>query len=174
MSKSRHYCGVFALAIMLLAGCGLSQKVSKGTESAWDAVIYPHIDQLQLRLISRTALNNDHRDIAFPTVVRVYQLKDRHALDQASYRRLLKEDNQELAAVLLAKRAFYLLPGRELSVQMPLHAEAQFIAVVGFFQFPDLSQNTWRLVLSRGELKANAARIIDLRENRLRLRPWRQ
>ncbi|NMP29275.1 type VI secretion lipoprotein TssJ [Rahnella sp. SAP-1] len=70
------------------------------------------------------------------------------------------------------KQAF--LPGRELSVQMPLHAEAQFIAVVGFFQSPDLSQNTWRLVLSRGELKANAARIIDLRENRLRLRPWRQ
>lgn len=174
MIKSRHYRGVFALAIMLLTGCGLSQKVSKGTESAWDAVMYPHIDQLQLRLISRAALNNDHRDIAFPIVVRVYQLKGRHALDQASYRRLLNEDNQELAADLLVKQAFYLLPGRELDVDMPLHAEAQFIALVRLFQSPDLSQNTWRLVLSRGELKANAARIIDLRENRLALRPWRQ
>lgn len=43
-------------------------------------------------------------------------------------------------------------PGGDASLNMPLEAEATFVAVVGLFRHPDTQRNTWKQVLAREEL----------------------
>ncbi|MCY1300156.1 hypothetical protein D9M70_497150 [compost metagenome] len=48
--------------------------------------------------------------------------------------------------------------------------QAQFVAVVALFRVPDTRQNNWRLVLVRSELDPDRPRVIELGDNRVRLR----
>ena len=68
-------------------------------------------------------------------------LKDRQTFDRLVYQQLLEEDIL-LAADLLASRDVVIGPGGDASLNMPLEAEATFVAVVGLFRHPDTQRNT--------------------------------
>ncbi|MGA5656482.1 type VI secretion system lipoprotein TssJ [Rahnella contaminans] len=158
------------LLTLLISSCGLTQRVSKGASAVANAVFYRKIDTLHLKLTSRAALNSNEGGEALPTVVRVYQLKDRKTFDTASYTALLKQDNTVLAADLLNRQVVQVMPDAEATVAVPLHADAQFVAVVALFMSPDFANNTWRLVLERHDLDDSKDRIVELNDNRLQLR----
>lgn len=142
------------LLALCLSGCGLTQRVSEGTKSAFNAVFYKKINTLHLDFTAREALNTDAREnhsLSEPVVVRIYQLKDRQTFDRLVYQQLLEEDIL-LAADLLASRDVVIGPGGDASLNMPLEAEATFVAVVGLFRHPDTQRNTWKQVLAREEL----------------------
>ncbi|HBU2242091.1 TPA: type VI secretion system lipoprotein TssJ [Klebsiella pneumoniae] len=150
------------LLALCLSGCGLTQRVSEGTKSAFNAVFYKKINTLHLDFTAREALNTDAREnhsLSEPMVVRIYQLKDRQTFDRLVYQQLLEEGDILLAADLLA------------SLNMPLEAEATFVAVVGLFRHPDTQRNTWKQVLAREELDPDKPRIFTAEHNQLRLRP---
>ncbi|HHO8378243.1 TPA: type VI secretion system lipoprotein TssJ [Klebsiella pneumoniae] len=150
------------LLALCLSGCGLTQRVSEGTKSAFNAVFYKKINTLHLDFTAREALNTDAREnhsLSEPVVVRIYQLKDRQTFDRLVYQQLLEEGDILLAADLLA------------SLNMPLEAEATFVAVVGLFRHPDTQRNTWKQVLAREELDPDKPRIFAAEHNQLRLRP---
>ncbi|HBT3766572.1 TPA: type VI secretion system lipoprotein TssJ [Klebsiella pneumoniae] len=150
------------LLALCLSGCGLTQRVSEGTKSAFNAVFYKKINTLHLDFTAREALNTDAREnhsLSEPVVVRIYQLKDRQTFDRLVYQQLLEEGDILLAADLLA------------SLNMPLEAEATFVAVVGLFRHPDTQRNTWKQVLAREELDPDKPRIFTAEHNQLRLRP---
>ncbi len=44
-------------------------------------------------------------------------------------------------------------PGGDASSNMPLEAEATFVAVVGLFRHPDTQRNTLRCVLARNRIR---------------------
>ncbi len=75
-----------------------------------------------------------------------------------------------LAADLLASRDVVISPGGDASLNMPLEAEATFVAVVGLFRHPDTDRNTWKQVLGREELDPDKPRIFTAERNQLRLR----
>lgn len=102
-------------------------------------------------------------------VVRIYQLKDRQTFDRLVYQQLLEEGDILLAADLLASRDVVIGPGGDASSNMPLEAEATFVAVVGLFRHPDTQRNTWKQVLARGG--SDKPRIFAAEHNQLRLRP---
>ena len=106
-----------------------------------------------------------------PVVVRIYQLKDRQTFDRLVYQQLLEEGDILLAADLLASRDVVIGPGGDASLNMPLEAEATFVAVVGLFRHPDTQRNTWKQVLAREELDPDKPRIFTAEHNQLRLRP---
>lgn len=147
------------LLALCLSGCGLTQRVSEGTKSAFNAVFYKKINTLHLDFTAREALNTDAREnhsLSEPVVVRIYQLKDRQTFDRLVYQQLLEEDIL-LAADLLASRDVVIGPGGDASLNMPLEAEATFVAVVGLFRHPDTQRNTWKQVLAREWIRTSRA-----------------
>ena len=103
--------------------------------------------------------------------MRIFELKDGQTVDRLVYQRLLGEGAILLTADLLASRGVVVGPGGDASLNMPLEAEATFVAVVGLFRHPDTERNTWKQVLAREELDPDKPRIFTAETNQLRLRP---
>jgi type VI secretion system protein VasD len=106
-----------------LAGCGVTQSVTDGTKSAFNAVFYKKIKVLHLDFTAREALNTDAREshsLSEPVVIRVYQLKDRKTFDKTVYQQLLKDGESILQADLLASRDVVMKPGGDASLNMPM------------------------------------------------------
>jgi type VI secretion system protein VasD len=156
-----------------LGGCGLAQTVADGTTSTAKAIFYKQVKTLHLDFSARTALNTDTQnmnDLSVATLVRVYQLRDSKALEQASYDALLADDDHLLVGALLDKRAVVVRPEEGAQLNVPLDKDAQFVTVVALFRSPDTQLHTWRLTLTRDDLDPDRARLIEVGGNRLTLR----
>nr|WP_197980916.1 type VI secretion system lipoprotein TssJ [Pantoea agglomerans] len=155
-----------------LASCGVTQSVTDGTKSAFNAVFYKKIKVLHLDFTAREALNTDSREsnsLSEPVVVRVYQLKDRKTFDKMVYQQLLKDGETILKADLLATRDVVVKPGGDANLSMPMEEEAKYVAVVGLFRHPDMVNNTWKLVTEREDLDPDKPRILEAGNNHLTL-----
>mgnify|MGYP001070323262 CR=1 FL=1 len=69
------------IACSLLAGCGLTQTVTDGTVSITKSIFYKKNKTLHLDFTPRTAINADGAQTPLATMVRIYQLRDRKAVD---------------------------------------------------------------------------------------------
>jgi type VI secretion system protein VasD len=159
---------------MLLSGCGLTQTVTDGTASTAKAIFYKQIKTLHLDLSGRTSTNTDELDmraLSVPTLVRVYQLRNSKLMDKATYESLLNDDGNALGDSLPDMRTTVIKPGEGAQLSVPMDKDAQFIVVVALLREPDIQSNTWRLTLTRDDLDPDRARVIELGDNRLTLRP---
>lgn len=159
------------LCTLALSGCGLTQSVSDGTVAMTHAIFYKSIKTLHLDFTTRSAVNSDEGDVPLATLLRVYQLKDRKAFEQADYQQLLTQADSTLKDDLLAQRDVTVMPGGSVSLDVPLDPDAKFVAIVGLFRSPDLKNNRWRLVLERNDLDPDDARVISLGKGDLTLKP---
>ena len=157
-----------------LTGCGATQSISEGTKSAFTAVFYKKIKVLHLDFTAREALNTDTREsnsLSEPVVVRVYQLRDRKTFDKTLCQQLVREGDTILKADLLASRDVVIKPGGDASLDVPLEADTQFVAVVGLFRDPDTINNSWKQVIEREALDPDKPRILQAGSNALTLQP---
>lgn len=173
---SRIVSSLLTLAVLALplGGCGLVQTVADGTASTARGIFYKQVNTLHLDFTARTTLNTDTANmnaLSVATLVRVYQLRDRKAFERATYDSLLGNDDQWLAGALLHKRSVMVKPDGGAQLNVPLDADARFVMVVALFRCPDKRIGSWRLTLARDELDPDRARIIELGDNRLTLRP---
>lgn len=160
-------------SLALLSGCGLTQRVADGTAETGRAIFYKQVKTLQLDFTPRSAANTDRealQDIALPTLVRVYQLRDDRTVLRTDYDTLLDQGHDRLASDLLDEHALVIRPEQGARLDLPLHPQAQFVAIVGLFRQPDPNSNDWRLVLSRAQLEPDQSRVIEVRDNKLYLR----
>lgn len=167
-------CWLPALLAFSLTGCGVTQGITDGTKSAFNAVFYKKIKVLHLDFTAREALNTDTREsnsLSEPMVVRIYQLKDLKTFDKTVYQQLLKDGEAMLETDLLATRDVVVKPGGDTNLDMPMEDEAQFVAVVGLFRHPDMVKNTWKQVLKREDLDPDKPRILEAGNNHLTLLP---
>lgn len=158
----------------LLSGCGLAQTVSDATTSTARAIFYKQVKTLHLDFTGRAALNTDSTDmsgLSVATAVRVYQLRDNQSVDNAIYDRVLSDADNLLRADLLDQQALVVKPAEGMQLNVPLDKDAQFVTVVALFRTPDTRMNTWRLTLTREDLDPDDARVIELGDNQLTLRP---
>ncbi len=158
-------------AVMMLSGCGLTQKVTDGTVAVTQSIFYKQVKTLHLDIRTREAVNNNARGEALSTVVRIYQLKDRRTFDGTDYPSLFADDSQVLKDDWVAQQDVTLQPGAAVMVNMPMEENAKYVAVAAMFISPDQTNNRWRVVLSRDELEPDTARIIEAGDNRLMLIP---
>ncbi|MCS3419819.1 type VI secretion system protein VasD [Pseudomonas sp. BIGb0450] len=158
----------------LLTGCGLTQTVSDATTSAAKAIFFKQVKTLHLDFTGRAATNADRTDmtgLTVPTAVRVYQLRDNKTMEKAAYHSVLSDADNLLRADLLDQQALVIKPGEGAQLDVPLDTDAQFVTVVALFRTPDTRMNTWRLTLTRDDLDPDRARVIELGDNRLALKP---
>lgn len=156
---------------LLLAGCGLTQKVTDGTVAVTKSIFYKQVKTLHFDIQAREAVNSNAGGVALSTVIRIYQLKDRKAFDSTDYPSLFASDSQAIKADWLAEKDVRLTPGGAVTVDMPMEEGTRYVAVAGMFISPDLVNNTWRIVLARDELDPDKARIIEAANNSLALKP---
>lgn len=155
---------------LILAGCGLTQKVTDGTVAVTQSIFYKQVKTLHLDVRAREAVNSNAGGVALSTVVRIYQLKDRKIFDSTDYLSLFKADSQAIKADLVAEKDIRLQPGGAVTVDMPMEKDAQYVAVAGMFMSPDPVNNIWRVVLSLDDLDPDKARIIEAGNNHLTLK----
>jgi len=62
-------------------------------------------------------------------------------------------------------------PAHKARLSVPMDKDAQAVAVVALFHSPDTEVTSWRLTLTRDELLADRARVIELGDNRMTLSP---
>lgn len=173
-SLIRSACWLPALLAFSLTGCGVTQGITDGTKSAFNAVFYKKIKVLHLDFTAREAVNTDSREsnsLSEPVVIRVWQLKDRKTFDKTIYQQLLRDGDTILKADLLATRDVVVKPGGDANLDMPMEEDAQFVAVAGLFRHPDRVNNTWKLVIGREDLDPDKPRILEAGNNHLTLQP---
>ncbi|KAA8668724.1 type VI secretion system lipoprotein TssJ [Pantoea dispersa] len=173
-SLIKSVCWLPALLAFSLTGCGVTQGITDGTKSAFNAVFYKKIKVLHLDFTAREALNTDSREsnsLSEPVVIRVWQLKDRKTFDKTVYQQLLRDGDTILKADLLATRDVVVKPGGDANLDMPMEEDAQFVAVAGLFRHPDRVNNTWKLVIGREDLDPDKPRILEAGNNHLTLQP---
>ncbi|QHB33846.1 type VI secretion system lipoprotein TssJ [Yersinia canariae] len=156
---------------VLLVGCGLTQTVKDGTVNLTKSIFYKQIKTLHLDFSPRAAINADGEQTPLSTMVRVYQLKDRKNVDSADYQTLLRNADKVLKDDILASRSLLVMPQGNVTLDMPMDENTQFVAIIGLFNRPDMKENTWRLVLSRDELDPDKPRTIELGSNGFSLVP---
>ncbi|MFC4860557.1 type VI secretion system lipoprotein TssJ [Pseudomonas sp. MAHUQ-62] len=165
---------LLAMLGVLQGGCGLYQGVTDASTSTARAIFYKQVRTLHLDFSGRAAMNTNGHDmnaLSVPTLVRIYQLGDRMALEKATYESLLSHADTALASDLLDQRAVVVKPGEGAKLSVPMNEEAQVVAVVALFRQPDTVKNSWRLVLTRDDLNPDRPRVIELGDNSLLLRP---
>lgn len=158
----------------LLSGCGLTQTVTDTTTSTARAIFYKQVKTLHLDFSARAAMNTDATNmgaLSVPTLVRVYQLRNSKVLEKTTYDSLLSEGDRVLGADLLDERAVVVKPGEGTQLNVPMDERAQVVAVVALLREPDTRMNTWRLILTRDDLEPDRARVVELGDNQLTLRP---
>lgn len=155
---------------LMLAGCGLTQKVTDGTVAMTKSIFYKQVKILHLDFRAREAVNNNAGGVALSTVVRIYQLRSRKTFDTTDYPSLFATDSQAVKADLVTERDIRLQPGGSVMVDMPVDEATQYVAAAAMFMAPDQTNNTWRVVLSRDELDPDKVRVIEAGDNRLTLK----
>ncbi|WP_420233585.1 type VI secretion system lipoprotein TssJ [Pseudomonas sp. ABY48] len=177
MSRTVFNLLTLSMIAVPLGGCGLAQTVKEGSTSTAETVFYKQVNTLHLDFDGRSALNTDAADmsaLSLPTLVRVYQLRDGKALERATYDGLLSGDERLLDSALLDKRAMVVKPGAGTRLSVPMDKRAQVVALVALFRSPDTENGSWRLILTRDDLDPDRARVIEMGDSQLTLRPWRR
>ncbi|OWO84708.1 type VI secretion system-associated lipoprotein [Photorhabdus luminescens] len=166
-----------AAITLLLTGCGLTQTVTDGTAAATRSLFHKQVKTLHLDFIPRAAVNTDAGEnvaLSVPALVRVYQLRDNNVIEKADYVDLLDDGDRILSADYLASQEVVVKPGSHASLDMPMAAQAKYVAVVGLFRNPDLAKGTWRRIIKRNELLPDGPRIIELNASGLTLLPEKE
>ncbi|MGO4812869.1 type VI secretion system lipoprotein TssJ [Cupriavidus sp. 2MCAB6] len=155
--------------VTLLAGCGAWQSVKDTTAAATSAVFVAKVKQMNLVIVSRSALNQDERGVSLPVVLRIYQLKDSKAFETATYAQLLEGAGDPLKTDSLGRTEVTLGPAATVSLSEPMADDAQYVGVVAFFR--EQSSAEWQLVIPKARWKKGDPVKLAVTDNRLELEP---
>lgn len=149
-----------SLLIISLMGCGIAQSVSETAVEITDSVFKWNVRTLHLDLKARAELNTDDDGRSSPVVIRIYQLKDADNFNAASYQELVDNDSEILQESLIESKEVVLKPDTSISIDTPFDKKADVVGVIALFKEPNLKDNSWRLVLERGDLYITEPREI--------------
>jgi type VI secretion system protein VasD len=151
---------------LILAGCGLTQKVTDGTVAVTKSIFYKQVKTLHLDIRAREAVNMLAAWRCPPWCV--FTSKDRKTFDSTDYPSLFKADSQAIKADLLAEKDIRLQPGGAVMVDMPMEESA--VCGGGRDVYVAGRRTTPGVVLSRDDLDPDNARVIEAGNNRLILK----
>ena len=99
---------------------------------------------IQVSLDAQANVNPDARGRPSPVVVRFYELKTPANFNAADFFSLFDRDKETLAADMLTRDEFQLMPGDKKQFQRPTQPDTRFVGVVAAFR--DLERAQWRVI----------------------------
>jgi type VI secretion system protein VasD len=139
---------------LTLSACGAWQTVRDGAVNVTRAVFETRVEQMNLVITARGALNQDVRGASLPVVLRIYQLTDDKPFATATYAQLL-DGNDALKAATLRSWDLTLGPGKTLKVSEPIGSAANFVGVAAFFR--DTANSEWSVLIPKAQWKKTDA-----------------
>lgn len=121
------------LGMLLLAGCSTLSPYSSKTK-------------LDLTLTGGHELNPDVHGRASPLVMRLLELKNPAAFENADFFSLYERGKDILAQDLIAIEELELLPGQTQKLQLTVNNDSRYIGVLAAYR--DLPETQWRYVVT--------------------------
>ncbi len=153
------------LASCLLAGCGSRGLAGAALEAAGlrqppevpDAQKPPR--KVALRLHAAPKLNLDKRGQPLALSVRLYQLRQKDAFEQAPYAAFLdpQAEREALGRDLVDVREIMLVPGQHYEVTEKVGREAVHLALVALFQRP--AEGRWRTTVAASDAERSGVTV---------------
>jgi len=142
------------LAALLLAGCSTLSP-------------YSTLTKLDLRLTANDQLNPDLHGRPSPIVVRLLELKNPVAFENADFFSLYERAKESLAPDLVTSEELELRPGESLELKLSVDSGSRYVGVLAAYR--DLPETKWRYVvqltpteLTRAELRLDQAGIHNM------------
>ena len=135
---------IFA-ALLLLAGCSTLSPYSKLTK-------------LDLTLTASDQLNPDLNGRPSPIVVRLIELKNPVAFENADFFSLYERAKESLAPDMVASEELELRPGESLDLKLSVDSGSRYVGVLAAYR--DLPETKWRYVV---QLTSNERTYAELR-----------
>ena len=148
------------LLTMCLTGCGIAQSVSEKATDLSNSIFKWDVRTLHLDIIARAELNIDDEGRSSPVVIRIYQLKEADVFNSVAYQELVDQDSDELKDSLIESKEIVLKPDTAISIDVSFDKKAKAVGIAALYKEPDLKDNSWRLVLKRGDLNITQPRQI--------------
>jgi len=83
-----------------------------------------------------------------PVVVRLYQLKEEGAFNDAGYPALMDKEQEALGPSLVAREEYEPKPGDNRTLELKLPSEVHYLGVVAFYR--DINNAKWKALLPVG------------------------
>lgn len=153
--KPFHAARIVVLAAGVLAGCGaalgpLNNAALGAAGLDKPAILDAHKPPRRVALTLHAAplLNADRRGQPLALAVRLYQLRQKDAFEQAPYATFLEPslERERLGPDLVAVREVMLVPGQRLALTETVAREAGHLGIVALYQRP--APQRWRAAFS--------------------------
>lgn len=128
--------GVICAVALCLAACGGSAKPKP-------------VPPTKASLVAAGDVNPDSSGRPSPVVVRLYQLKEESALDNAAYFALSDKEQETLGATLISREEYELKPGETRTLELKIAPEAHYLAAVAGYR--DINNTKWKTLLPAGQ-----------------------
>ena len=112
-------------------------------------------------------VNPDSSGRPSPVVVRVYQLKEQGAFNDAAFFALFDKEPETLGASLITREEYELKPGETRSLGLTVAPEAHFLGVIAGYR--DINNATWRTLVPAGAGKRFRKLTISVGKTEVRL-----
>lgn len=99
---------------------------------------------ITMQLTAASQINPDIKNRALPVLIRIYQLSQADAFNNATFHQLWLNDDQTLGASLVKRQEIIVNPGGTQTVQIVPENNAHFIGIIALYRNPKHSQ--WRLI----------------------------
>lgn len=166
----RRYASGVVLALTVSA-CGTWQSVKEGAVSVTRAVFETKVEQMNLEITARGALNPDAHGVPLPVVLRIVQLKDGKAFATATPAQML-EGSEALKAATLWSRDVTLGPGQTVRVSEPIGDAANYVGVAAFFR--DTASAEWSVLVPKSQWKNTDPVRLVAADRTLEIEAWRR
>ncbi|MDR1996501.1 type VI secretion system lipoprotein TssJ [Azonexus sp.] len=126
--------------------------------------------RLEFAIVTSEDVNPDPKARPSPIEIRIYELKNPQAFEQADYQSLSQKDAETLGGDLLRKDGFILRPGERRDIDRKSDAETTAIGVLAGYR--ELGKTIWRVVYRLEEAPETAwyRKLIPNQKARLDIR----
>ncbi|SDU91459.1 type VI secretion system lipoprotein TssJ [Pseudomonas mucidolens] len=128
--------------LVLLAGCSTLSP-------------YSHVTKLNLKLTASDQLNPDLNGRPSPIVVRLFELKQPVAFENADFFSLYERAKESLAPDMVATEELELRPGETVELKLSVEQDSRYVGVLAAYR--DLPDTKWRYTLQVTPLEVTDA-----------------
>ncbi|WP_408005413.1 type VI secretion system lipoprotein TssJ [Pseudomonas huanghezhanensis] len=145
-------CLVATAMALLLAGCGITDRVGKRVDDTWAGdMLFGDTEKVILTSDGGNQLNPDDSGKPLSVVLRVYQLTSLERFASIDADSLWEDPKKALGNTLLDNREITLLPGMGQIDQWPLNTATGYVGVAAFFRTDEKSR--WKVAFDANSLR---------------------